>query len=244
MHIVLQYHQAQRQLAFEFIGNADDRTLGHRRMGTQHLFHLARGQPMACDIDDVIRPAHDEHIAVMVQIASVPRLIIPRKDVQITLTETRRIAPDTRQTAGWQRHFQRNIALHTGFDRQAFVVENGDFKARHRPGRRAHFGCLQFVTCRVGGNRPTGFGLPPMINDRALEVLLQPGPGGRVQAFACQVKPLQFGQVRGMRQRRVGIFLADRAKGGRRCEQCLDAVLGTDPPEGTGIRCANGFAFV
>ena len=47
----------------------------------------------------------------------------------------------------------------------------------------------------------------------------------------------------GFEQLAVEILLLDGAQGGRRGEQGFGTVLGHDPPEGAGIRRADGFAL-
>jgi len=122
------------------------------------LFHLGRDNDGPATLMNV-RVGPRRTLAVHGQIASVPRLNnTPGKTFRIPRNENaRRMPPDTRQTAGGKRHFQRNIALHTGFDRQAFVVENGDFKARHRPRSPSPFWLSAIRNRRFGGKSPNRF---------------------------------------------------------------------------------------
>jgi hypothetical protein len=45
----------------------------------QHLLHAAGGEPVAGHVDDVVGAAHDEHVAVFVDIAGVGGLVVSRE---------------------------------------------------------------------------------------------------------------------------------------------------------------------
>ncbi len=61
---------------FKRVVDADDRAFGHVGMVRQHLFHVAGGEPVAGDVDDVVGAGHHEDIAVLVDVAGVAGLIV------------------------------------------------------------------------------------------------------------------------------------------------------------------------
>ena len=67
----LQDGEADRHLTLEIIGDPDDRALGDIRVGGEHLLHRAGRKPVAGGVDDVVGPAHDVDVAVVVDVARV-----------------------------------------------------------------------------------------------------------------------------------------------------------------------------
>jgi hypothetical protein len=68
---VLQHREGHRDLALERVGHADHRDLGDVRVAGDALLDLARAQPVAGDVDDVVGAAEDEEVAVLVADAPV-----------------------------------------------------------------------------------------------------------------------------------------------------------------------------
>jgi hypothetical protein len=52
--------KSQGDLTFQITFNSKYRTLGHIRIGGYNLFHPTSGKTMTGNIDNIIRPAHDE----------------------------------------------------------------------------------------------------------------------------------------------------------------------------------------
>src|SRR5215470_11014952 len=67
----LQDGETAGDLALELVVHADHRAFGDGGMTGQYLFHLARGQPVPGDVDDVVGAAHHIEVAVGVAVASV-----------------------------------------------------------------------------------------------------------------------------------------------------------------------------
>ena len=53
--------------------DTDDRTLGNRRVRAHHLLHFSGGKPMPCHVNHIIVAAHNEEIALLIEIAAIPR---------------------------------------------------------------------------------------------------------------------------------------------------------------------------
>ena len=66
-------------LALELVFYAYYCTFGHIGMLSDYFLHGSRRQPMACHIDDVIDPAHNVDISIMVEVAAVSGEIISGK---------------------------------------------------------------------------------------------------------------------------------------------------------------------
>ena len=67
-----QHDEADDGLALHLVGHADDAGLGDRRMADQHRLDLRRAQPLAGDLQRVVRAALDEPEAVVVDDAQSP----------------------------------------------------------------------------------------------------------------------------------------------------------------------------
>ena len=59
--------------------HSDNSTLGHVSMRGQNFLYPAGGQTMSGNIDYVVRPRHDIHIAVLVHVSSICGRVIPGK---------------------------------------------------------------------------------------------------------------------------------------------------------------------
>ncbi|MNT77393.1 hypothetical protein D3C72_2164990 [compost metagenome] len=71
------------------------------------------------------------------------------------------------------------------------IIEHVDGIARHGNSRRTVFHRKQAEAGGVGGDRPAGFRLPPMVDDRDIEDLLGPFDGFGVGAFAGEKERTQ-----------------------------------------------------
>src|SRR5215471_7605998 len=96
----------------------------------------------------------------------------------------------------------------------------------------------------IGGDRPAGLGLPPMIDDRDIQLLFSPGNGRRVGAFTGQKQRTEPFEIASADQAAVGVFTFDSAEGGRSGEEDPDAMLLDDSPKGTGVRRADRLSLV
>ena len=132
----------------------------------------------------------------------------------------------------------------SGLDRTTVVVEHLDVVAGHGGGRRTAFHRQQFQPKRIGGDRPAGLGLPPMVDHRHADLLLRPAHRIRVGALAGEEQAAQAGNVVALDQLAVRVFLLDGAERRRRREQHRYLVLGHHPPEGAGIGRAHWLALV
>ena len=209
----------------------------------KHLFQLAGGQAVAGHIDDIVGARHDVEIAVLVLVAGVARLVIAGEGGQIFLDEGGIRAPDARQAGRRQRQLDGNGAKFARGFRRAVLAQDVDLVSRHRHRRRPELHRQRLDPHRIGADRPSRLGLPPVINDRNAKLVLRPQNGVGVGPLAGKK---QMPQARGVVPRkkfrvRVGPF--DGAESGRRGEENLHFVFGNHPPEHPGIRGADGLSL-
>ncbi len=97
---------------------------------------------------------------------------------------------------------------------------------------------------QIRRDRPARLGLPPVVDHRAAEHLRRPVVGVGVEALTGGEERLQ--RVDGVLLQFLGVRIRLAHSANRRGsgEQCLDAVLGDDPPERTRIGGADGLALV
>src|SRR5258708_5877007 len=74
-------------------------------------------------------------------------------------------------------------------------AEPANTPARHRARRRAVLDRQPLYAETVGGDRPAGLGLPPMVDDRDTQLLLGPGNRRRVGAFAGQEQGAELPEI-------------------------------------------------
>ena len=156
----------------------------------QHFFHRAGRQAVAGNIDHVVCPRHDIDITIFVDHAGVTGFVIAGERGQIGFAVPCLGVPQVWQGARGQWQFDCNSAKITGGQRIAALVQNLHVIARHRHRRRSHFNRQRLNPDRVTGNRPSGFGLPPMVNNRNAQQILRPMNGiwvgtlsGKIQRF-------------------------------------------------------------
>ncbi len=128
--------------------------------------------------------------------------------------------------------------------RMAGLVHDLDDIARHRHGRRAELDRQDPQAHRIGGDRPAGLGLPPVVDDRPVENLLRPGDGVGIGPFAGQKERVHRGDVVVLEKLRLRVFLAHGAQRRRRGEEGGDLVVLDHPPEGAGVGRADRLALV
>lgn len=87
VHAGFEDHKAERRLALQGIGHADHRAFGDIGMAGEDFFHLAGGEAMAGDIDDVIGAAHHPDIAIGVDHPGIGGVVIAGVVLQIGLAE-------------------------------------------------------------------------------------------------------------------------------------------------------------
>src|ERR1044072_8227335 len=83
----LQDEEADRQLALQLVGYPDHGRLGDVAGRRQDLLDSAGREPVAGDVDDVVRPRHDEDVVVLVDVARVRGPVIARKGGEVDLAE-------------------------------------------------------------------------------------------------------------------------------------------------------------
>ena len=239
----VQAQEAKGQLALQFVRHADHRAFGHIGVRSQNLLHAASREAVACDVDHVIGARHDIEVAVLVLHARIAGFVIAGEGVQIALLEALFGVPQVGQGAGGQGQLDRDRAKGACLDRMTGLVQNLHIVAGHRNRRAAEFDRQLFNPQRVRGDRPTCFGLPPVVDDRNVQLFLCPFDGRGVRAFARQIYGAQSAQVVLLDELAGRVFAAHCAEGGRRSEEGFDLMLVDNAPEGARIGGANGLAF-
>ncbi len=78
-HTGLEHDQAQRDLAFDLVGDSYHSAFGDIGMRGQHLFDGAGGEAMPSDVDDVVGAGHDPKIAILVLVARIRGQVVAGK---------------------------------------------------------------------------------------------------------------------------------------------------------------------
>ena len=71
VHVLARDHEGDRDLAAALIGAPDHGRLGHRGMAAQQRLELGRRHLQRVDLDDLLQPVDDEHVALGVHVAEV-----------------------------------------------------------------------------------------------------------------------------------------------------------------------------
>ena len=199
---------------------------------------------MAGDVDDVVGTGHHVNVSVLVDVAGVGGFVVAGKVGEVGVHVTLVRVPQGGQGAGRQGQLAADGPDVARLHRLVVVVQHTDVPAGHGLGRRPGLHRIGMQAQAVGGHGPAGFGLPPVIDDRTLQVSPRPFQGIGVGALAGQEQGREVGQVVGLQQLGVGVLALDGAKRRRRGEQDLDLVLGNDAPEGAGVGGPHRLAFV
>ena len=199
---------------------------------------------MPGDVNDIVDAAHHEQVAIGVEVPAVAGQVVARVLAQIGRFEPGVVAPQRRQGAGGQRQPDADRALFSGLAPGAVDVQDLHVVAGHRYRRRARLQRKLLHPNRIGGDRPAGLGLPPVVNHRDAQLVGSPQIGVGIQALAGLEQIAQRRQIVAADVQTVGVLLADGANRGGRAEQHLDAVLGSHPPERTRIGGADRLAFI
>ena len=226
------------------VGGADDGAFGDVGVGGEDLFHAAGGQAVAGDVDDVVDARHDEQVAVFVLHPCVAGEVVAGLGAQIRIDEAVVVLPQGGQAAGGHGQLDHDAADLARVLYVAVVVEDAHVIARHGLGRGAGLDRQGLDAHEVGGDAPAGFGLPPVVDDRALEDVLGPGEGVGVAALAGQEQGAVAGHVVLLEELGLGVDALDGAQGGGGGEHDRNPVLADHAPEGAGVGGADGLAFV
>ncbi len=229
-------NKRDRYLPFQRVLHADYRHFGNVRIAGNTLLDLARPQPVPCHVYHVIRTPQNEVIAVSVTNAPVKGGVhLARKQRPVGIHKPRVIPPDSLDTARRQRPFNHQHTLlirRTRFT--GHLIEQLYVVAVHR-----HAGTAQTrrpVVQPAGNchNRPAGFGLPVVIDNRDAQRFCYPTGGWFVQRFPRQIQHLQRGEIV-ITDLRGREFL-QHADGGRGGEHPADLIFLNNFPPYTTVR--------
>ena len=199
---------------------------------------------MTRDVEDIVGAAHDEQVAVLVDEAAVPGEVVAVEGRQVSRDVALVVVPQRREGAGGHGQLDADGSLVTGGRGVALLVEDPDVVAGHRHRGRAGLDRHRLQTAQVGGDRPAGLGLPPVVDDRDAEPFAGPLVGVGVEPLAGEEEGLQGAEVVLAHQLAVRVLLLDRAVCGGRREHRRDLVVADDPEEGARVGSADRLAFV
>ena len=198
---------------------------------------------MTGDINNIIGAAHHKNITLVIDKAGIRGFVISREFFQIGCQKTLIIVPQRGKRARRQRQFGHQRTDFAGRQRVAVFIDGLQGPARRRFGGRTFFNRKMMQSQTITGNGPAGFGLPPVIDHRNLQVVFSPFQSVRIQALTGQKKGFKIGQIVIFHQFSPGIFAFNGPKCSGGGKHDFDVMFGYDPPEDTGIRGAHRFAF-
>src|SRR6185369_14733186 len=109
---------------------------------------------------------------------------------------------------------------------------------------RTGFDRQQFQTRAIRADGPTSFRLPPVIDDRHTELLLGPREGVGIATLTSEEQRAEVFQIVLSQVFTSMIFAFDSPESSGRGKERAHIVLRDHTPKRTGIRRADGFAFV
>jgi hypothetical protein len=72
---LLQRHEGRYHLPPELIGPAGHSGLGYRPVLQERRLHLDRADAVVSDLDDLVGPAGEPHVAVLVEMSRIPHVV-------------------------------------------------------------------------------------------------------------------------------------------------------------------------
>ena len=129
---------------------------------------------MAGDVDDVVDPAHDRQIAVLIEEPAVAGQVEPGIPREICADEGSVVFVQRRQASGRQRQLDGDGAILAAGDVGPGLVEGTDVVPGHRLRRGARLDREFLDAERVRGDGPASLRLPPVIDHRDAQLLLRP----------------------------------------------------------------------
>ncbi len=192
---------------------------------------------MSRHVDDVVRSPEDEIVAILVAYSPIESRIHHRglESTEIGADEALVVAPYGGQTSRRQRRRDGNDALlvrarlgRIGLSQQFQVV------AVRRETRAAEFQRRALHARNRGQDRPAGFGLPVVVDDRLAERVGNPTVGRLVQRFAGQEQVFERRDVVLLEIGRILFF--QHPNSGWRGEHHLDLALLHDLPPNARVR--------
>ena len=237
LHAAAQDHERDDALAGGRVGGADDRGLGDRRVRDERRLDLGGRDAVAGDVHDVVDPAEQPQVAVVVLLRAVAGEVVallgePRP---VGLAVALVVAPDAAQ------HRRPRLGEH---QQAAAAVRAPDLPSSSTtsaamPGsaRVAEPGLVGGDAGQRADHDRAGLGLPPGVDDRAAVAADDPAvphPGLGVDRLADRAEHPQRGQV--VLGRDVLAPLHERADRGRRGVEDRHLVLLDDLPEPALVR--------
>ena len=198
---------------------------------------------MAGGVDEVVGAAHDVDVAVLVIHAGIAGLVVAGEVFQIARDIAGIVVPQGLEAAGRQRQAHAHGAGLACRQHPAVVAQDVDAIAGNGLGGRPRLDRQPLQADAVGRHGPAGFGLPPVIDHRAVEQAFGPAHGVGIGALAGQEQGFEAGQVVAGEQPALRVLLLDGAEGGGGGEERLHAVFGDHAPEDAGIRRSHRLAL-
>ena len=205
----------------------------------------ARGQAVPGDVEDVVGAAHDEQVAVLVEVPAVAGQVVAVERRQVRRDVAVVVAPQGREGAQAASVGVRQMAPSTpGSTGVPFSSRTVDRIPGHRHRRGARLDRQRLEAPQVGGDGPPGLGLPPVVDDGDAEPVGRPLPRVGVQPLTGEEQGAHCRQVVVGGLLAGGVLLLDGPVCRRRREHRNGAVLGDDPEERAGVGGADRLALV
>ncbi len=192
--------EGHRDLALQRIGHADHRDLGDVRMARDALLDLARAEPVAGDVDDVVGAAEDEVVAVGVADAPVEG-VVDAAGPGCCPSRSRTKRASSRHTVCMQPGgigpsiTTTPLRFGSTMSCAGRLVDQLDVVAVHRHARAAELARRRLDAVGDRQDRPAALGLPVVVDDRLAERLGDPRRGRLVERLAGQEQRAQRRQV-------------------------------------------------
>jgi len=235
----LEQHEAVDGVALELVGQADGGGLRHGGMAHQGALDLGRAQAVSADLEDVVAPADDPEVAVLVHLGRVAGVVpaLALEAFPVGLAEALGVVEDGAGHAG-PGVLDDQVAFVPGLHLHAVVVHHGDLVAEEGPCGAAG---LEGRDGQRADHEPAGLGLPPGVDDGAVasaHEAVVPLPGLGVDGLAHGAEQAQAREVVLLGP---GLAEAHQAADGRRGGvKDVDAVLLDHLPPAVGVGVVGG----
>src|SRR5579875_2632543 len=169
---------------------------------------------MPGDVDDVVDARHYEHVAVLVHEACITRAVVSRELLEIGRAKALLSIPQGRKRSGRKRQLAAERADVAGLHLVAIGTERTNVPSGNGFGRRARLHRERLAVAgiephTVRNDRPTCFGLPPMVDNGHAEPALRPLQRIGIAAFAGEEERAEFRDIVLADELTVGIVALD-----------------------------------
>jgi hypothetical protein len=212
--------------SLDVIMRANDDGLCDLAVLHEYLLHFSGGEAVACSVDDIVLAGHDVEVAILIEEARVASVVVAHQRREVLLHVDVVVVEDGLHEGRRQGllHVHRprlvRLALHAGCRVYHLDVVAGQGLA----GGPWLFG-EGLEAQVVGEDGAAGFGLPvAVIDELALEVVLDPLEGGDVAALPDEGDAPEVGEVVLVDVSALGVLLPDGPDGRGGGVEVLDCI--------------------